>query len=127
VRRKRKEIYCHRPTTRSCTIQSKTNWWHLYGAIGSGIPLECVCACVCVWRYNMFQLRVERILLEIGYASHRSITRGTFFWKTPGGPGTFVLPYWKDLFFLFWWGDWRIALPLVTSVDPSLEVILPVN
>jgi hypothetical protein len=62
---------------------------------------------------NMFQLRVERSLLEIGYASHRSITRATFsffFLKTPGGPGTFCVTLLEGFIFSFLLGGLRFLL-----------------
>jgi hypothetical protein len=67
---------------------------------------------------NMFQLRVERSLLEIGYASHRSITRGTFFLflENPRRSWNFLCYLTGRIYFFFSVGG--IALPLVTSVDP---------
>lgn len=39
-----------------------------------------------------------------------------FFWKTPGGPGTFCVTLLEG--FIFYFSGGGIALPLVTSVDP---------
>ena len=50
---------------------------------------------------NMFQLRVERSLLEIGYAFIVPLLVEHFCWKTPGGLALLCYLTWR-FFFLFW-------------------------